>query len=151
MARMWRRSLTERVGPEADKYLNMLEALRNKYSMRMESVGRRLEGRFGHQMQIDRLRALVAPAMSDPTSRESRRTFELLHHEAQAFSRSTMGVGIDLPAWLATLENEVEQYHLPRRLQDQNFSHKMPEIAVLPIADLKEQLESLPINREGMF
>lgn len=151
VARMWRRSLTERVGPEADKYLNMLEALRNKYSMRMESVGRRLEGRFGHQMQIDRLRALVAPAMIDPTSRESRRTFELLHHEAQAFSRSTMGVGIDLPAWLATLENEVEQSHLPRRLQDQNFSQKMPEIAVLPIADLKEQLELLPSSRDGMF
>ncbi len=151
VARMWRRSLTERVGPEADKYLNMLEALRNKYSMRMESVGRRLEGRFGHQMQIDRLRALVAPAMIDPTSRESRRTFELLHHEAQAFSRSTMGVGVDLPAWLATLENEVEQYHLPRRLQDQHFSQKMPDIAVLPISDLQEQLELLPTNRDGMF
>ncbi len=149
VARMWRRSLTDRVGPEANKYLAKLESLRNKYSMRMESVGRRLEGRFGHQMQIDRLRALVGPAMADPDSRSSYRTFELLQHEAQAFSRSTIGVGIDLPAWLAALEHEVEQHHLPRRLRDLDYKQS-PESTAIPIADLKEQLEQLP-NREGMF
>ncbi len=150
VARMWRRSLTERVGPEADKYLAMMEKLRKKYSIRMESVGRRLEGRFGHQMQIDRLRALVAPAMEDPDSRDSYRTFELLHHEAQAFSRSTIGVGIDLPAWLAALESEVEQHHLPRRLREQNFNEQQLKSHILPIAKLREQLEQLP-NRDGMF
>ena len=150
VARMWRRSLTERVGPEADKYLKKLESLRNKYSIRMESVGRRLEGRFGHQMQIDRLKALVAPAMVDPDSRASYRKFELLQHESQAFSRSTIGVGVDLPAWLAALEQEVEQYHLPRRLRQQELDHPWPESTVIPIAALREQLEQLP-NREGMF
>ncbi len=144
VARMWRRSLTERVGPEADKYLARLRQLRKKYSIRMESVGRRLEERFGHPMQIDRLRALVAPAMCDPTSKKCARTFELLQHEAQAFSRRTMGVGMDLPGWLAALELEVEQFHLPDRLKDNNCSTELIEPIFVPIAELKEQLEQLP-------
>ncbi len=142
VARMWRRSLTERVGPEAEKYLDMLQKLRDKYSIRMESVARRLEGRFGHQMQIDRLKALVSPAMEDPHSRKSARVFELLQHEAQAFSRSTIGVGVDLPAWLAALENEVHLNLIPPQMREHSNS-LMIEPPIPSIADLRGQLEQL--------
>ena len=144
VARMWRRSLTEKVGPEADKYLHSLATLRNKYSIQMASVARRLEGKFGHQMQIDRLKALVEPAMMDPAMKESARAFELLKNEARAFSRSTMGVGIDLPAWLATLENEVQQHILPRRLREILYQAPYLDSAPIPIAELREKLELLP-------
>lgn len=144
VARMWRRSLTDRVGPEADKYLDRLEELRQKYSIQMSSVGRRLEGKFAHQLQIDRLRALVAPSMERPRTRKSKRSFELLHHEAQAFLRSTNGVGVDLPEWLAELENEVLQYLLPRRLRDFWHEPGLIETEPMPIAQLREKLEQLP-------
>ena len=144
VARMWRRSLTEKIGPEADKYLHSLATLRNKYSIQMASVGRRLEGKFGHQMQIDRLKALVEPAMMDPTTKESARTFELLKNEARAFSRSTMGVGIDLPAWLAKLENEVHQHILPRGLREILSQAPYLDSPPIPIAELREKLELLP-------
>ena len=110
----------------------------------MASVARRLEGRFGHQMQIDRLNALVEPAMMDPTTKESARAFELLKNEARAFSRSTMGVGIDLPAWLATIENEVQQHILPRRLREILYQAPYLESPPIPIAELREKLELLP-------
>ena len=144
VARMWRRSLTERVGPEADKYLGRLEELRDKYSVRMESIGRRLEERFGHPMQIDRLRALVGPAMRDPTDKGSRRTFELLQHEAQTFSRTTMGVGVDLPGWLAALEKEVQQQELPELWRNHSHEPDLIDPIIVSISDLKEQLEQLP-------
>lgn len=148
VARMWRRSLTDKVEPEAEKYLGLLAQLRKKYSIRMESVGRRLEGRFRHQMQIDRLKALVGPAMEEPGSRKSERAFELLRHEAQAFSRSTVGVGIDLPAWLATLENEVQQHLLPRDLREPWLNATAGDHVIPPIAEMREQLEKLPRNEE---
>jgi hypothetical protein len=142
VARMWRRSLTERVGPEADKYLKILEDLRSKYSIRMESVSRRLEGKFAHQMQIDRLKALVAPAMKDPHNRKSARVFELLNHEAKAFARSTMGVGVDLPAWLAALESEVQL-----NLQSSRTPASGNNLTLAPptpcISELRAQLEKL--------
>jgi hypothetical protein len=142
VARMWRRSLTERVGPEADKYQGMLKKLRNTYSIRMESVARRLKGRFGHQMQIDRLKALVAPAMEDPNQRKSARVFELLQHESQAFSRSTQGVGVDLPAWLAALEQEVQYNLVPKQMRDSVQGSTIEPPTPL-IAILREQLEQL--------
>jgi len=147
VARMWRRSLTERVGPEADKYLKILEDLRNKYSIRMESVSRRLEGKFAHQMQIDRLKALVAPAMKDPHNRKSARVFELLNHEAKAFARSTMGVGVDLPAWLAALESEVQLNLLPSRTP--SSSNNLTVTPPTPcISELRAQLEKLTQSKD---
>ena len=148
VARMWRRSLNERVGSEADKYLDLLRKLRKKYSIQMNSVGRRLEGRFAHQLQIDRLRALVEPAMSRPRSRESQKAFDLLQIESQAFLRSTSGVGVDLPEWLAELENEVQQFLLPRRLRDVWHEPSGFEIPPIPIAKLREKIEQLPRRTE---
>ncbi len=144
VARMWRRSLTQKIGPEADKYLAQLEVLRNKYSIQMASVGRRLEGRFIHPMQIDRLRSLVRPAMAKPDSRKSKRKFELLQQETQAFSRATAGVGLDLPAWLAALENEVQQFLLPLRLRSKNRDQALIHPIDVPVSRLREELEQLP-------
>ena len=95
-------------------------------------------------MQINRLKALVEPAMMDPTTKESARTFELLKNEARAFSRSTMGVGIDLPAWLAKLENEVHQHILPRGLREILSQAPYLDSPPIPIAELREKLELLP-------
>jgi hypothetical protein len=144
VARRWRRSLTERLSAEAEKYLTSLERLRQKYSIRMESVGRRLEGRFGHQMQIDRLCALVAPAMEDPQSSESQRKFELLRLQSHTFTESTNGVGIDLPAWLAALESEVDQFQLLSRFESNEQDPPQPETIKVPISDLQNQLMKLP-------
>ena len=150
VARMWRRSLTERIGPKADEYLDDLQELRKKYSIQMNSVARRIEGRFAHQLQIDRLRALVGPSMERPRTRESSRAFELLVHEAQAFLRSTSGVGVDLPEWLAELENEVHQFLLPTRLRDFWHEPDMIDQVPIPIAQLREKLEKLPQNEHEL-
>ena len=142
VARMWRKSLKMRVGSEAERYVKMLKELRTKYSIQMNSIGRRIEGRFGSEMQIDRLTALVKPAMTEHDETLSENAFYLLKQEAQAFSKSTLGVGVDLPAWLASLENEVQQRLLPVRLRTQQTSQHWGQKYVLPIAELREQLEA---------
>ena len=144
VARMWRRSLREQIGPEADRYLEQLEKLRDKYSIQMASVGRRLEGRFVHEMQIDRLRSLVQPSMSKPGKKSSIRAFEKLQQETQKFTEATPGVGVDLPAWLAALEHEVQQFHLPLRLRSKNHEQTLIRPIDIPVAQLREQLEQLP-------
>jgi hypothetical protein len=150
VARMWRRSLKSRVGNEAERYLEMLEKLRQKHSIQMSSVGRRIEGRFGSDMQIDRLTALVKPAMKEDDEKKSQRAFSMLKQEAQAFSRTTIGVGVDLPPWLAALEHEVQQRLLPVRLRIQQTSQHWGQTRVLPIAEIREQLEELPTRNHGI-
>ena len=144
VARMWRRSLREQIGPESDRYLEQLEKLRDKYSMQMASVGRRLEGRFVHEMQIDRLRSLVRPSMCKPGQKSSVRAFEKLQQETQKFTEATPGVGVDLPAWLAALEHEVQQFHLPLRLRSKNQEQTLIRPIDIPVSQLREQLEQLP-------
>ncbi|MDB4766680.1 hypothetical protein OAG71_03215, partial [bacterium] len=144
VARMWRRSLKMRVGNEAKRYLKLLQELREKHSIQMSSVGRRIEGMFGSEMQIDRLTALVKPAMLEVDSKESDRAFSMLKQEAQAFARTTIGVGVDLPPWLAALEHEVQQRLLPVRLRLLQTSQHWGQSRVLPIASIREQLEELP-------
>ena len=144
VAKMWRRSLTEKVGPKADNFILQLQQLRQKYSVQMVSIGRRLEERFGHPMQIDRLRAHVGPAMKDPADKKCRRTFERLHQETQAFTRTTMGVGMDIPGWLAALENEVDGVLEPDRISEKRFLDNLVEPLVPPMDQIRRQLQALP-------
>ena len=95
-------------------------------------------------MQIDRLISQVRPSMKNPRSADTWKAFDKLQSEAQKFTQTTMGVGIDLPEWLAALEDEVQQVHLPARLKTwQEALHWLsPEVSL--IAELREQLEQLP-------
>ena len=144
VARMWRRSLNDKIGHEADRYAKQFDELKKKYSIELQSVARRIEGRFGSRMQIDRLISQVRPAMRNPRSAETWKAFDKLQSEAQKFTQTTMGVGIDLPEWLAAMEDEVQQVHLPARLKTwQEALHWLsPEVSL--IAELREQLEQLP-------
>ncbi|MFK7769086.1 MAG: PQQ-binding-like beta-propeller repeat protein [Mariniblastus sp.] len=93
-------------------------------------------------------KALVAPAMENPDERKSARVFELLQHEAQAFSRSTMGVGMDMPAWLAALENEVHINLVADKLLESNDEAGNTINPPTPsLASLREQLEDLPRSK----
>lgn len=143
VARMWRRSLVERVDTEAQKYLSELDILRQKYSIQLDSVGRHLEGRFVQPMQIDRLRAQVEPAMRDTSQRKSQRAFELLVSEIEAFTRHP-NAGVDVPDWLAALEEEVHIQLMPDRLKKDFRKQTLVEPLDYPIEKLREQLDALP-------
>ncbi len=145
VARDWRRSLVERVGPETDKYLAMLERLREKYSVQMASIGQHLGERFVQPMMIDRLVTLVGKAMKTPGEGESKRAFEMLQSECQSFVENSSGVGVDVPAWLTAMTEEVE---------NQQILARVPEMATMetPLVDplsmdlerLVEQIEMFP-------
>jgi hypothetical protein len=147
VARMWRRELNSKISPKAKRYVDELQDLRKRYSIQLQSVGRRIEGRFESQIQIDRLIALVKPAVAKPRTRDSLKAFDLLQHESQAFCRTTTGVGIELPPWLAALEQEVEQLHLPARLRLKSTAADWRCDVVPTIENLRAQLEELPNNR----
>ena len=183
-ARTWRKALTERIHEEANQYMAKLADLQKKYAMRMPTVADRLAERFVRPLAIDRIRALVAPAIAearaantsgcsasnvrrgspdpaetaparrgshdpsetqecagsgDPRTTGSRRVgpaseasagpplagdkssgakpapgkpacpkFEILQHDTEYLTREPTGVGLDVPAWLVALEEEVE-------------------------------------------
>src|SRR6056297_813016 len=62
-AMQWQRSLSDRIGEEAEIYVKRLRGLQQQYSMRMPSVADRILERFVQPMTIDRMRGLVEPAI----------------------------------------------------------------------------------------
>ncbi|MGD9720062.1 MAG: hypothetical protein AB7O59_02470 [Pirellulales bacterium] len=124
-AETWRRALAERTAELADTLQNRYQKLREKYAMRLPTVGDRVAERFIRPLAIDRVRALVKPAM-DEARGESRSViaacggaepqevtgpsaFSLLEQEADDMAQEPTGVGLEVPAWIIALEQEVEQ------------------------------------------
>ncbi len=111
-AEQWRRTVAERTREAADWHLARLEALCQKHGMRLPTVADRLEERFVRPLALDRIRALIRPAIEEKRRGLPQVTFPFLEQELAEFGRRPTGAGLDLPAWLATLELEVEQARL---------------------------------------
>ncbi|MBI3838793.1 MAG: hypothetical protein HY288_12780 [Planctomycetia bacterium] len=113
-AEMWRRALAERTAELADTLQSRGAELRKKYAMRLPTVTDRLAERFTRPLTIDRVRALIKPAMDEVRQRQNPTdppgsAFELLEQETEELTQEPTGVGLDVPAWLLSLEQEVEQ------------------------------------------
>jgi len=77
--------------------------------MRLPSVLERISERFMRPLIVDRLCALIEPAMTadDPVQRAS--AFAVIREGAEMLSQEPCGAGLDMPAWLVALEDEVRR------------------------------------------
>jgi hypothetical protein len=127
-ARMWRRALAERIGEEADQYLAQLAVLQKKYAMRMPTIADRLNERFVRPLAIDRVRALIAPALREAHQGVPGPVFELLEEEIEQFLRDPTGVGLDVPLWISALEDEVDRHRRPdgKRTWEEELKSAIP-------------------------
>lgn len=108
-AELWRRAVTERTQEAADWHVNQLRELTTKYGVRLPTIADHLNERFVRTLAVDRLRALIRPALDDPSSDDARTAFSLLEQELREFTDHPTGSGLDVPTWLSALEEEVRQ------------------------------------------
>ena len=144
VAKMWRRSVNDRVGEEADRYIGALEKLQQKYSMQMSSVAERLLERFVQPMQVDQIRALIKPAMTEPKDAYAENAFENLKSEALRLLSHPTGPGVELPYWLAALEEEIESVEIERQRLAIGSYAELIEGKPVSLAHIRSELEELP-------
>jgi hypothetical protein len=65
-------------------------------------------------------------------------SFDLLEQEIEEFSQTPLGVGIDVPAWLSSLEQEVSQVRQSRLLEEVPY-HPVPQ-AALSLDEIQQQV-----------
>jgi hypothetical protein len=107
-ARAWEQDFRVRSGSVANKHLMRLRALEKKYGMRLPSISDRLSERFVKPLAVHRMRALLPQALRDARlGRESSPAFDALRAEIDEYLHTTNGSGIDVPAWLRTLERDL--------------------------------------------
>jgi hypothetical protein len=76
--------------------------------MQLPTIADRLGERFVRPLVIDRLRAMVGPAMDgdEPRRQDS---FSALESEIAELVSEPHGAGLDVPDWLSALEDEVTE------------------------------------------
>lgn len=142
-ARLWRRELTSRIGDRAEEFVKMLVELQRNYAMRMPTVADRINERFVRPLIIDRIRALVEPAMAEAKDECSEQThFEILKSETDQLTSDPTGVGLDVPEWLEALEDEVDRL-IVKEMRDGDPPHideLMPQ-ASIKYEEIEKQVE----------
>ena len=142
-AQVWRRALNERIGEEADRYVESLEELQQKHAMRIAAVADRIGERFMRRLMIDRMRSLVKPAMDHSRAEQAQHGFDILREESALLVRQSTGAGLDAPSWLTALIDEVERV-LGRSEEDRDsamWERSVPEV-VLTLDEVRQQLDS---------
>jgi len=145
-AETWRRALAERTGDLADTLQNRCAELRKKYAMRLPTVTDRVAERFTRPLAIDRMRALVKPAMDEVRQNPGeggspQSAFELLEQETQELTQEPTGVGLDAPAWLLSLEQEVDVQLRDARNCERSDASRLPlPQAKLTVDEVTRQL-----------
>jgi len=107
-AAVWREAVARRTGEIADDHLRRFGRLVKKHGMRLPSIADRLAERFVRPLDIDRLCALVRPAIDELHGGGEPEHFQRLEEEIEEFTAELSGTGFEVPAWLDALQSEVE-------------------------------------------
>jgi hypothetical protein len=173
-ADVWRTAVAERTATIAEDHLKRFARLNRKYAMRLPSIADRLAERFVRPLEVDRLAALVGPAIDDsraepaaafgggvrrgspdpaatpgpPPAPETSAAFARLEAGIDRFTREISGAGFDVPAWLEALQAEADRV-LSERSEDEELPGPdlpVPEVR-LPREEVRRQMRGM--NPEG--
>jgi hypothetical protein len=141
-AAMWRRAFARRTRPAANEYLDRYRQTCSRHGVRLRSIAERLGQRFVQGLAIDRLRALVRPALAELHAGQTPAAFEQLRRQLAEFTAEPSGTGLDVPAWLAALEDEVDRaiHGLPD--DESDLPGPGPPQARLPAEEILRQIEA---------
>ncbi|VTR98738.1 hypothetical protein [Tuwongella immobilis] len=133
----WRdsiRDFTLRLSNELHEELAKLES---QYGIKLRTIRDRIDERFVQPLLLDRLCALIAPAMKavgDVAAEQD--AFQRFEEQLRPFEAAVPGTGLETPHWLRQLEQTVRKVR-------ESISKPSDELA----AEQPFDLESLPIRK----
>jgi hypothetical protein len=108
-AHSWEEAFTRLTRDLADQYLERLAHLERTHGMHLGTVADRLQERFVKPLALDRLCALIEPAMAEARQGGKGSSFARLEKELRPLTATPTGVGLDVPHWLRRLALEVQR------------------------------------------
>lgn len=108
---IWEQVFRAKSSETADQHLARLAELEKTYGVRLPSITDRLNECFMKPMAVNRMLALIPPAIQDARAGQTASSaFETLREEIDDYLENTLGSGIDVPQWLQDLEKEVSKH-----------------------------------------
>jgi len=140
-AALWRERVEGITRESADKFSQELATLERTHGIRLATIRDRLDERFVKPMVLDRLCALIDPALEHASAHLGKDEPSALETELTPLAVVPSGVGLDVPPWLQRLQNELERV---RNSQSDlgNLAETMFQVpkAALPFEPLVQQL-----------
>jgi hypothetical protein len=138
----WQEQLTLLTRKRAAGHLEELARLEKAHGMHLRTVADRLGERFVKPLALDRLCALVEPAMAEARRGGPGEAFARLKAELETYAQTTTGVGLDVPHWLRRLEAEVQRVQ-GARTPLANLAENLPQIprVRVPLEEVRRQFE----------
>jgi hypothetical protein len=140
-AALWRDQVQQLTHGAAEAHLQELSELESAHGMRLTTVRDRLEERFVGPMSVDRLCALVEPALAQARTQVDADIPCPLEAELRPFADHPLGVGMEVPPWLGRLEHELQRVRAAQSALG-NLSETLLHVPRLPVpfVALAEQL-----------
>lgn len=107
-ATLWEANLTRKTAAMGRSFLQKLRRLERQHGMRLPSVTDRLSERFVKPLALDRILALVRPAMLDGRADRPSENFRRLQTETETYLSTTSGSALEIQPWLQSLSDEVQ-------------------------------------------
>ncbi len=107
---VWEEVFETKTEDRAEQHLEELQRLERKYGMRLPSVANHLQERFVKPLMVNTMVAALARATEEAQGQGIQSpAFESLLRLMEDYLKSTIGSGLEVPAWLRTLEEEVNR------------------------------------------
>jgi hypothetical protein len=138
----WREDLEDKTAPLARSFLQKLKRLEKQYGMRLPGVSDRLSEKFVKPLLLDRILALVKPAVRDARAGLESASFDRLSKESDEYLATTLGSALEPQPWLQALEEEIQGAEAEAALAGDAAPGINPSPARAPIdlEDLRRQL-----------
>jgi hypothetical protein len=144
-AEIWRRAVAERTSPIAEEHLKRFHRLCKKYGMRLPSIVEHLGERFIRPLEIDRLCALLRPAIEELRSGQPGEKLRQFEEHIARFTQEPAGAGFELPGWLDALEQEMERVPWETTEEEDDLLDPLihlPQVC-LSRAEVKRQIQEM--------
>ena len=137
VADSWLKEIQKRSIYHAKQFIRRYKKLCLKYGLAIKTVGDRLEERLIKPMTINKLCALLEPAIQEIRSGKETVSFTKFLELVQEFTAEPSGTGYEPPTWLEEIENEISRYR--------NRSEEDDEML-----DLKDFIPQLFLDRKQL-
>lgn len=141
----WREFIAAKTATIADELLAKLTQRETEHGVKLRTIRDRLEERFTAPLRIDQAVARVAPAARmarthavDHSTPEDDPSFQAFLEAIAPLAASPVGVGLDVPAWLRRLEEELRKTRTG--MDDDDVNHYVPPAPPLSVVEVKRQL-----------
>jgi hypothetical protein len=111
---LWEGAFTQMTRELADQHLAQLQKLEQQHGIHLNTVADRLRERFVKPLHLDRLCALIEPAITEAGRPGEHPAFTRLREAIQPLATEPLGVGLDAPPWLRRLEAETQRVQASR-------------------------------------